>query len=234
MKDSIREQYEPTLRAVFRGLNHYFMVPAFRLGLGPFIGSPYGGYIMVLKTVGCKTGKIRYAPVNYAIINGRVYCCAGFGAESHWYRNMKAQPQIELIMPGGVVTGIVEDVADPAEWLCALRQVLQNGGFAGFFMGFNPYTAPDEVVRRECQNTPVVRVRTETTVRSGPGDPGGWLWIVSMVITIAAVVLGQRILFPKWGQDYESLAKRAGRGTDVGAGQLPVGDPLQQRVVQRL
>jgi len=196
MKDSIREQYEPTLRAVFRGLNHYFMVPAFRLGLGPFIGTPFGGYMMVIKTVGRKTGKVRYAPVNYAIMGGSVYCCAGFGTVSHWYRNLKAQPQIELLMPSGVVTGTAEDVTDDGERLCALRQVLRNGGFAGFFMGFNPYTAADKVVLRESQNIPVIRVRAPQ-VQAGAGDPGGWLWIVSVIVTIAAIVWGRQMLFPK-------------------------------------
>ena len=64
----------PRLRQFFRLLNRYFMVPVFRLGLGAFVGSPLGGYIMVVKTIGRKTGEARYTPVNYAIIDGNVYC----------------------------------------------------------------------------------------------------------------------------------------------------------------
>ena len=37
---------------LFRVLNRFFMVPMFRLGLGPFMGNPLSGYIMVIRTVG--------------------------------------------------------------------------------------------------------------------------------------------------------------------------------------
>ena len=67
------------MRFFFKILNTLFMVPMFRLGLGPFFGNPITGYIMVLKVIGRKTGKVRYVPVNYAIRNGSVYCLAGFG-----------------------------------------------------------------------------------------------------------------------------------------------------------
>ncbi len=81
------------LRRVFWYLNRYFMVPMFRLGLGPLMVNPFGGYIMVLKTIGRKTGKVRYSPVNYAIMNGNVYCLVGFGHIADWYRNLRANPR---------------------------------------------------------------------------------------------------------------------------------------------
>ena len=77
------------LRRLFKMLNRYFMVPAFRLGLGFLVGTPFGGYIMVLRTVGRKTGKIRSTPVNYAILDGHIYCLSGFGAGAHWVRNLQ-------------------------------------------------------------------------------------------------------------------------------------------------
>ena len=58
---------------LFRVLNRFFMVPMFRLGLGPFMGNPLSGYIMVIRTVGRKSGKIRYAPVNYVIHKGDIW-----------------------------------------------------------------------------------------------------------------------------------------------------------------
>lgn len=66
------------MRRFFRFLNKYFMVPMFRLGFGPFFGNPFTGYIMVLKIVGRKTGRLHFAPVNYAIRDGVVYCVSGF------------------------------------------------------------------------------------------------------------------------------------------------------------
>jgi deazaflavin-dependent oxidoreductase (nitroreductase family) len=153
------------------------MVPAFRLGLGSFIVNPLSGYIMVIKTIGHKSGRTRYAPMNYAIQEGNIYCTAGFGQTTHWYRNLRAHPRVELLMPGGNILGLAEEVTDPGERLRALRQVFWNGGFAGFLMGFNPNTAPDEQVIEKCKGLPVIRIRP-TGLYSGATDPGGWLWLI--------------------------------------------------------
>jgi len=115
------KSFEHKLRRIFFYLNKFFMVPMFRLGLGPFIGTPFGGYIMVLKVIGRKTGKTRYAPVNYAIANGNVYCLAGFGTISDWYRNLLAHPNIEVLLPGGAIAGIAEQVIDSNERLRLIR-----------------------------------------------------------------------------------------------------------------
>lgn len=174
------------LRRIFSYLNRFFMVPMFRLGLGPFLGSPFSGYIMVLKTIGKKTGKVRYAPVNYAILNGHVYCLAGFGHVAHWYRNLRAQPHVEVIMPGGTIMGVAEEVTDPDEAMRATLRMLRSAGFAGFFAGFNPLTASDEVVREKLAGLPVIRIRP-TGVGSGPSDGGGWLWILVWGLFIAVI-----------------------------------------------
>lgn len=176
------------LRYFFKFMNRYFMVPVFRLGLGTFMGNPLSGYIMVLKTVGRKTGRVRYAPVNYAIMNGCVYCLAGFSKMAHWYRNLQTQPCLETIMPGGAMAGLAEEVTDPAERLRAARQILKNGGFAGFMLGFNPFTVSDDVLRESLTDLPVIRIRL-TGLGSGAGDAGGGLWILSFAITLAVVLV---------------------------------------------
>ncbi|HBY92456.1 MAG: nitroreductase family deazaflavin-dependent oxidoreductase [Ardenticatenaceae bacterium] len=167
------------VRRFFRLLNRFFMVPVFRLGLGPMMVNPFSGYIMLLKTIGHKTGKVRYAPVNYAILDGNVYCLAGWGQIAHWYRNLRAQPAVEVLLPGGALAGLAEEVIDPDESLRALRQVLKNGGFAGFFLGCNPFTAADEVLREKSGGVPVVRIRP-AGIGSGAADPGGWLWAFAL------------------------------------------------------
>lgn len=184
---------EQKLRRVFFYLNKFLMVPLFRLGFGPWIGSPFGGYIMVLKVVGRKTGKVRYTPVNYAIENGNVYCLAGFGTQSDWYRNVLVYPNIEAIMPGGTIAGIAEQVTDPNERSRILRQVLIHAGFAGFFYGYNPRTVSDERLLDSTRNAPVIRIRPYG-IGSGASDPGGWVWIISIgsMLTFFVWWLGQR------------------------------------------
>lgn len=181
----------PGLRRSFRYLNKYFMVPAFRLGLGPLMGSPFGGYIMVLKTIGRKTGQVRYSPVNYAILNGNVYCLAGWGKIADWYRNLRANPNIELILPGGALAGVAEEVTDPDESLRVVRQVLKNSGFAGFAFGFNAFTISDEELREKTQGLPLIRIRP-TGIGSGASDPGGWMWVLTMVAGVVWLISHRR------------------------------------------
>lgn len=153
------------------------MVPLFRLGLGVFIGNPLTGYIMVLKTLGRKSGKLRYTPVNYAILDGQIYCVAGFGQTSLWYRNLQAQPRLELLLPAGAVSGVAETVSDAAEAVRALRQVLISAGLAGYFYGFNPRTVSETRLRELADTALVIRIRPDG-LGSGAGDAGGWLWLL--------------------------------------------------------
>jgi deazaflavin-dependent oxidoreductase (nitroreductase family) len=173
---------------IFKFLNKFFMVPLFRLGLGAFVGNPFTGYIMVVKTIGRKTGKQRYAPVNYAIRNGSIYCMAGFGKGTHWYRNLQAHPNIELITPGGPLAGIAEEATNSDEALIVIRQILKNGGFAGFFAGFNPFTVSDTELNEKTKDYPLVRIRP-IGVGSGASDAGGWLWMLSFAVTVVALWL---------------------------------------------
>ena len=176
------------LRALFRLLNKYFMVPIFRLGLGPFTGSPFSGYIMVLKTTGHKSGLERYAPVNYAIHDGNVYCLSGFGKIAHWYKNLTAIPEIEMIMPSGTFSGNAITVTDADKKLNMMRQILKNSGFAALLAGYNPFTISDEDLREKGEEMVVIRI-TPDGIRSGAADPGGKLWIWLTVITIALIII---------------------------------------------
>jgi len=162
------------------------MVPIFRLGLGPLLGTPFGGYIMVLKPIGRKSGKTYYTPVNYAIHNGCVYCVSGGRRTSDWFRNLLAHPEVEIILPGGALFARVEEVSDPAERLRMARQVLINAGFAGFFEGYNPRTLSDEALQEKISDLPVLRC-TPLGLGNGPFDPGGWAWIWGVLFTLAGL-----------------------------------------------
>ena len=176
------------IRRIFKFINMFFMVPLFRLGLGSFVGNPITGYIMVLKTIGRKTGKERYVPVNYVILDGNIYCMVGFGKESHWYRNLQVQPNIEIIIPSGPVSGRAEDATNSEEAIVVIRKLLKNSGFAGFFAGFNPFTISDTELDEKTKDFPLVCIRP-TGIGSGAGDAGGWLWILSLVVSVIVLWL---------------------------------------------
>ncbi len=178
------------VRKIFRYVNRFFMAPAFRLGLGHLICNPFSGYIMVIKTTGRKTGKTRYTPLNYAIWQGCVYCMAGFGETSDWYRNLSSSPRVELILPGGALSGTACLVSDPQVRLKVSRQILKNGGFAGFFLGFNPRSASDALVEERMRDILLVCIRPDG-LGSGAADPGGWGWIsanLGLIFVVAAAI----------------------------------------------
>jgi hypothetical protein len=134
-----------TLRKVFHSMNR-FMVLLWRLGLGKAINIwPTGfGRIMVIKHRGRKSGKEYLTPVNYAIVEGEIYCAAGFGSISDWYRNMLVYPRVELWLPEGKRMACAEDISDSPGRLYLLRQVLIASGFAAPLFGINPKKLSDE------------------------------------------------------------------------------------------
>lgn len=146
-------------KALFRVLNRYIIVPAFRNGLGRFISNPITGSIVVLKTKGRKTGKIRYTPVYYALIDENIYCYQGKHLKGQWYLNVLANPNVGVLLPRDTLRGIAEEVNDPKEAAVAIRQILKNSGVWAFVYGFNPFTIADSNLEKKVQGMPVVRIR---------------------------------------------------------------------------
>ena len=134
-----------TLRRVFHAMNP-FMVFMLKIGLGwtMNIWPAVSGRVMVIKHRGRKSGKEYLTPVNYALVNGEVYCTAGFGPTCDWYRNMLMNPNIELWLPNGWRKARAEDVSDAPNRVYLLRQVIIASGFAGPLFGINPKTLDDQ------------------------------------------------------------------------------------------
>lgn len=178
----------PLMRRVFWFLNKFFMVPVFRLGFGAFFGNPFAGYIMVMKVIGRRTGRMYFTPVNYAIYKGEVYCISGGRASSDWFRNLLANPDVDLILPSGSIHAHVDEAADPELKLILSRQILKNAGFAGFFEGYNPFTITDAELAQKIADLPLLRFHPRG-LGNGPFDAGGWAWVWAFVITAILMVL---------------------------------------------
>lgn len=162
------------------------MVPVFRLGLGPFLGNPLTGYIMVMKTIGRKSGKVYYVPVNYTIRQGKVYCASGGRRKSDWFRNLLANPQIEIILPSGAIFAWTEEVFDLEERIVVVRQLFKNAGVVGFVEGYNPWRISDEALKEKTADIPILSF-TPIGIGNGASDPTGWAWITLTLITIAII-----------------------------------------------
>ena len=169
---------EETLRQAFRLFNR-FMLLLWRLGLGGWVNAwpDVGGRIMVLVHTGRKSGKRRLQPLNYAVVDDAVYCVAGFGRVSDWYRNAVAHPQVELWLPDGWWAAVAEDVSDAPGRLPLVRQVIIASGFAGRLAGLDARSMPDAEFDRLTRSYRLLRLR-RTLPRTGLGGPGdlAWLW----------------------------------------------------------
>ena len=134
-----------SLRKIFRAGNR-FMVFLWKIGLGRAMNIwPAGfGRIMVIKHSGRKSGREYLTPVNYALVNGEIYCTAGFGSISDWYRNILVDPRVELWLPEGKRRACAEDISGSLNRLFLLRQVIIASGFAGPLFGVDPQKLNDE------------------------------------------------------------------------------------------
>jgi deazaflavin-dependent oxidoreductase (nitroreductase family) len=134
-----------TLRRVFHAMNP-FMVWMWKIGLGKWmnIWPEVFGRFLVIKHRGRKSGKEYLTPVNYAVVNGEVYCTAGFGSISDWYRNMRVYPNVELWLPEGKREASAEDISASPNRLFLMRQVIIGSGFAGPLFGVDQNKLNDE------------------------------------------------------------------------------------------
>lgn len=134
-----------SMRKFFHKLNPS-MVFMWKLGLGKWINiwPAVIGRIMVIKHRGRKSGREYLTPVNYAIVDNEIYCTAGFGSVSDWYRNMLADTTIELWLPEGWRQARARDISDSPKRIFLLRQVIIASGFAGLMFGINQKKLNDE------------------------------------------------------------------------------------------
>lgn len=185
---------EERLRQGFKSFNR-FMLLLWRLGLGAWVnGWPsVGGRIMVLTHTGRKSGVRRRTPVNYAEVEGDLYCVAGFGHLSDWYRNLLAEPQVEVWLPNGWWAGLAADVTGRSGSLQLLRQVLINSGFAASAAGLDPVRMSDEQLRTVTATYRLVQIR-RTTPCTGAGGPGdlAWLWPLATFVLLAPLLLPKK------------------------------------------
>jgi deazaflavin-dependent oxidoreductase (nitroreductase family) len=181
-------QVEERVRQGLRYFNR-LMLLMFRLGLARWL-QPWPrltGQILVLVHKGRRTGLTRHTPLNFAVVDGELYVLAGFGAVSDWYRNVKAEPRVEVWMPDGWWDAMAEEASNHPERLRVLRAVLVGSGFAAYAFGVSP-RLPDERLAEISAGYRLVCLR-RTAARSGPGGPGdlAWVWPLATALLLLRV-----------------------------------------------
>jgi deazaflavin-dependent oxidoreductase (nitroreductase family) len=177
----------PAVHRFFLVLNRWFAAPALRAGLGPLLGTPATGSLMLLRTTGRASGLRREVPLSYLIMDGAVYFCSGMGPRAAWYRNLCADPRVEIVLPTVAVSGIAETVTDRAEWDRVFPRLIRSLGVIGR-VTIGDIGATDAAQRDALwRSLPLVRVRA-TGLAAGPADPGGRMWLIVQALGLVLLV----------------------------------------------
>ena len=83
----------------------------YAVGLGPLIGK----IILLLTTTGRKSGLKRVTPVQYEEIDHKYYVGSARGRQADWFRNIQADPRVEVRVKSLHFQGQAEIVLDPVK-----------------------------------------------------------------------------------------------------------------------
>ena len=147
------------IQRIFRVVN-WFMLGMWHLHLGWCVNiwPAIIGRIMVVTHTGRTSGIKRETPVNYAIIDGDVWCTTM--PQAAWYKNMVVNPAVEVWPPGGRWRGTAQDVPVSVDSVPMLRQVLISSSFAApTFGGIHPRKATDVELLDACRGYHLLRIR---------------------------------------------------------------------------
>ncbi len=81
----------------------------YALGLGPIAGR----LVLLLTTTGRRTGKRHVTPLQYEEEDGVIYLAAARGPKADWFRNIIANPNVEVQVKGRHFHGLAEPIIDP-------------------------------------------------------------------------------------------------------------------------
>ncbi len=96
-----------------RPLLHLMHLPpraAYALGLGPLLGP----LILLLTTTGRKSGRPRVTPLQYEEIDGCFYIGAMRGRGADWFRNLSADPRVQLQVGARRFSAVAQPITNPS------------------------------------------------------------------------------------------------------------------------
>ncbi len=190
----------PMSARVFRVMNRWLMIPATRAGLGPWMSTPFGGSMVLLRIRGRKSGEIRETPLNYVVAEGALWVLAGFGPRTEWYRNLQADPTVEAVLPGRTIRGRATDVRSPEVRRRIMPAILRSTLGPSLGAGINPFAPADDIVG-EMGFVPLLRIDPDDGwLDPEADDPGGlaWVWRQGLVL-VASIVLILALRRLLWG-----------------------------------
>jgi deazaflavin-dependent oxidoreductase (nitroreductase family) len=184
-------------RTAFRYANRYAMVPFHRAGLAAWLGNPLTGWQLLLTTTGRRSGLRRPTPLGYLVADGAVWVLAGYGPSTLWYRNLVANPEVEVLLPARLpFAANATDTLDPAVRARIIPHLVRSMALPGTAIGDLPWRASDERILELTAWVPLVRLAPTdgSALVAGPDDPGGrgWTWR-TIAVTVATALAWRAI-----------------------------------------
>lgn len=99
--------FSRTPKSILR-LIHFPPRAAYALGLGPLIGR----VILLLTTTGRRSGQPRVTPLQYEEVDDTIYICAARGLQADWFRNILANPNVQVQVKARRFHGVAEPITD--------------------------------------------------------------------------------------------------------------------------
>lgn len=99
------------LNRVPRKILHLIQLPpqiVYAIGLGPLIGR----MVLLLTTIGRKSGKERITQLQYEEIDGCYFVAAALGEKTDWYRNILANSRVKIRVKSKRLTGLAEIITE--------------------------------------------------------------------------------------------------------------------------
>ena len=90
-----------------------FLPPRLAYSLG--LGSIAGRIVLLLTTVGRRSGLPRVTPLLYDEIDGIFYVGSARGEKADWYRNLQANPNVEVTVGSRQFKGCADLITDPLQ-----------------------------------------------------------------------------------------------------------------------
>jgi len=88
-----------------------FLPPRIAYSLG--LGSLVGRFVLLLETTGRKSGLPRVTPLQYDEVDGIIYVGSARGVKADWYRNLAANPNVEVTVGSRRFRGCADLITDP-------------------------------------------------------------------------------------------------------------------------
>ncbi len=135
----------------------------YAIGLGPI----YGRVVLLLTTIGRKSGLLRVTPLQYEEINGCIYVASARGTKADWYRNIVANPNVKIRVKARQYDGAAEPVTDPERIADFLEyRLTKNPRMIGFIMSREGVSKkPTRIeLEKHAEGKALVVIRPKTTI----------------------------------------------------------------------